>query len=406
MNKREARIRQIIETAFEVWGEEYFSETSLEPLARRLGMTKPALYRYFSGKDALLEAMERHFTEVYREVFQRIERRMQRGDIAERLWLYEEEFFRYFLTHYSYYRFAVMRFLPRNLVPQDRFHLIRRCHEQLFPDELLEQEFGWRRDDAPVVQRFIFSVSTFLLNSLTIHGECFQEGGPANPVAIHRQLLHDGMARGVPLPEWSAVEQRCAVSREELPEQERLFAAIAEVVGEVGLWEASLEKIAARAGMGKSSLYAHFRNRSEMLWKMIDRERHTLGELFLQRAAKAATTEEKLYTYFSVFGHYFTLRTEVLAVMNWFRFQRFSIKPPEKQGAQDGMDRYIRFVEEAMQEGRLDTAGLTTRETAMWMNYLIIQEINHHYWSSGSLEGIWGPLRILYRLFLYGTKGA
>jgi AcrR family transcriptional regulator len=403
MNRREERKRQIIDTAFEVWGEDFFAATSLGTLADNLNMTKPALYRYFGNKEELLEVMEERFAEIYFEVCRRIQERLARGDFYERVHVYQEEFFRFFLSHYTYYRFAVIRFMPRNLSANGRLQTIRRCHQELFPAEMLEREFGWQREESRVVQRFIFSASTFLLNGLNISGSCFQVGGPADPVAIHRQLLTEGMGRGVVLPDFGKIERSSTVSREELPEQHRLFSAIAEVVGEVGLWEASLDTIARRAGMGKSSLYAHFENRSEMLWQMIERERRTMGELFLQRTAEATGTAEKLYTYFALFGHYFALRTEVLAVMNWFRFQRVTITPPEN--AHRGMERYVAFLDEAMGEGRLDTAGLTSRETVMWLNYLIIQEVNHHYWNSGNLDQIWGPLRNLYKLFLYGVKG-
>lgn len=404
MNRKEEKRAQIIDTAFAVWGEEFFSNTSLGTLAEELGMTKPALYRYFGSKDELLQAMEDRFAELYRQVCRQVQARLRSGDFSERIHAYQEEFFRFFLTYYAYYRFAVIRFMPRNLASCSRMHEIRRCHEELFPARMLEHEFGWSAEQAPVVQRFIFSATTFLLNGLNISGGCFQTGGPADPVAIHRQLLTEGMGRGVALPDFAAVEQHTRVVPEELPEQDRLFGAIAEVVGEVGLWEASLDKIARRAGMGKSSLYAHFQNRSEMLWLMIDRERKTMGELFLQRSAAAKSIAEQLYTYFALFGNYFSLRTEVLAVMNWFRFQRYNITPPRR--ADEEMYRYISFIEEAMAEGRLDTAGLTPRETVMWLNYLIIQEINHHYWGSGSLADVWEPLRDLYKLFLYGTKGA
>jgi AcrR family transcriptional regulator len=47
----------IVGAAFRVWAEELFQKMSLSDVAAELGCTKPALYRHFRSKDALLEAM-------------------------------------------------------------------------------------------------------------------------------------------------------------------------------------------------------------------------------------------------------------------------------------------------------------------------------------------------------------
>jgi AcrR family transcriptional regulator len=47
----------IISAAFEVWGKDLYRTNSLSDIAMRLGVTKPAIYRHFAGKDALKEAM-------------------------------------------------------------------------------------------------------------------------------------------------------------------------------------------------------------------------------------------------------------------------------------------------------------------------------------------------------------
>ena len=43
--------------AFRVWGDDFYQITSLTTVAAALGVTKPALYRHFPSKDALLKAM-------------------------------------------------------------------------------------------------------------------------------------------------------------------------------------------------------------------------------------------------------------------------------------------------------------------------------------------------------------
>ncbi|MDR2783566.1 MAG: TetR/AcrR family transcriptional regulator, partial [Treponema sp.] len=55
----------IITTAFDVWGRQFYQSTSLTAIAQALNVSKPALYRHFRNKDDLLNAMYRYFFDVY-----------------------------------------------------------------------------------------------------------------------------------------------------------------------------------------------------------------------------------------------------------------------------------------------------------------------------------------------------
>ncbi|MDR2177685.1 MAG: TetR/AcrR family transcriptional regulator [Treponema sp.] len=55
----------IIQAAFKAWGRDCYRGTSLSDVARELGVSKAALYRHFSGKQALLEAMYEWFLDDY-----------------------------------------------------------------------------------------------------------------------------------------------------------------------------------------------------------------------------------------------------------------------------------------------------------------------------------------------------
>ena len=47
----------IVKAAFKVWGRDLYRTTSLTQIARELKVSKPALYRHFKDKNALLDAM-------------------------------------------------------------------------------------------------------------------------------------------------------------------------------------------------------------------------------------------------------------------------------------------------------------------------------------------------------------
>jgi AcrR family transcriptional regulator len=56
--KHEAKKKDILESAFRIWGGCRYKETSLSQLASELNITKQALYRYFASKEKLESAME------------------------------------------------------------------------------------------------------------------------------------------------------------------------------------------------------------------------------------------------------------------------------------------------------------------------------------------------------------
>ena len=58
MSLHEEKRNQVIATALKEWGRSHFRKTSLSTLARKMGMTKAALYRYFHNKEELTNAVE------------------------------------------------------------------------------------------------------------------------------------------------------------------------------------------------------------------------------------------------------------------------------------------------------------------------------------------------------------
>jgi len=141
-----------------------------------------------------------------------------------------------------------------------------------------------------------------------------------------------------------------------------------------------------------------------MLLEIINRERHRLGEIFLERTVEMERFEERLYGYFVVFYSYLGQRKNFLSVMNWFRFQRFQIKPPSDMG--EGMDKYMVFLEEGFGDRRLRRDIMDPFKMIQWLNFLMVQEINHAFCTDARTGDAWEDIRALYRLFLFGVGGS
>ncbi len=65
--KEEAKNR-ILEAANKVFAEKGYHEATMDDIAKRLGVSKGAIYLYFSGKEDLFEAMCKTAPQAFKEI--------------------------------------------------------------------------------------------------------------------------------------------------------------------------------------------------------------------------------------------------------------------------------------------------------------------------------------------------
>ncbi|MET4559887.1 AcrR family transcriptional regulator [Lysinibacillus parviboronicapiens] len=65
MRNREETCKKILETAYVMFSEKGFDKTSLSMIAADVGISKPAIYYYFTSKDELIEYL---FDEICRDI--------------------------------------------------------------------------------------------------------------------------------------------------------------------------------------------------------------------------------------------------------------------------------------------------------------------------------------------------
>jgi AcrR family transcriptional regulator len=59
--------RRIVDAGFDVMCERGYSQTTMEDIAKRLGVSKPALYRYFKNKEELVVESSKRFNSIFNE---------------------------------------------------------------------------------------------------------------------------------------------------------------------------------------------------------------------------------------------------------------------------------------------------------------------------------------------------
>ena len=198
-----------------------------------------------------------------------------------------------------------------------------------------------------------------------------------------------------------ALERTCAVRPADLPEEDPILRAVAETVAEHGFAGASIDRIARRAGLTKSSLYFHFRDRDDMFARLLERHQERLHEIFRDRAAACACIADRLYCFLVVLGSYFQSAREIPAVLNWFRYHGYQLKIGHPDEAT--MARWFGFLADSVREGSLTSHGLSLAHMASHLSFVLV---NHMTMAerTGSNARI-ADLRQIYDLFVHGTQG-
>ena len=401
--QRSERIRQIIDGAFETWGRSVFFHTRLDDLADRLRMTKPALYRYFASKQALLAAMEKDVLAAYEGLGRRFAEEAAGLAPAAAVDRFVAGRIAFFGAHVERFYFMVHQAAThgdgaviRALDAQGRL-LARRLAE--VPGI----------HDAATAAGYIRATVTFFLIRAGLRDEALR---PRRLSQVERDdlssLVQGICARGyagprpAARPPMEALERSCAVGLEELQAEDPILRAVAETVAEHGFAEASMERIARRAGLTKSSLYFHFRDRNAMFAGLLERHQRRVQEIFEDRARSCRGSGERLYCFLVVLWSYFRAAREVPAVMNWFRYHGFRLGAGRTDAA--AAARRFAFLQDAVSDGTLTSQGLSLLHMAGHLGFVVA---NHMIGSQRTARGARAAdLRQIYDLFVHGIQGA
>jgi AcrR family transcriptional regulator len=149
-------------------------------------------------------------------------------------------------------------------------------------------------------------------------------------------------------------------------EPEPLFKAVAEAVAEAGPWDASMDMVAKRMGLSKSSLYGHFINRKDMLRRLFISEFKRIIEFARQGIKLSENPAEQLYLGIYSIAVYLRSRPEILIAMGWIRTRKLDLGKPEKD-----LD-IFRLFEDVEIESLRNAAEEDKQVASHWILFLLI----------------------------------
>ena len=403
---------EIIEAAFRVWGREFYLDTSLSRLAKELKVSKPALYRHFESKQALFDAMTVYFFDDISAFIQtHIGENQSDGENKEFALI--RAVAEYYGRNVNAFIFALIRVYDS---PNDR------CAE----DEMKARGVDMRRYETaragaahPLVMRMIFSTVTFFMADFHRRNKSLSNPPSEESVRERIKTIIKIIQRGygydgeIDALDYEKLEGRVTGLVNDAGD-DPLLKAVGGAIAETGPWEISMEQVARRLGLSKSSLYGHFRNKRDMLRRFFVNEFARILDFTRQGMALSENQVERFYLGVFSIAAYLHTRPEILAALDWIRtrgINRLLFTSSKNSRKADTGDNALPPEFFALFDGfdKTPLGGGGESESARcmthWMLFLVVGVLTRYRQADAKEIMQNEDIRTLFRLITLGIRG-
>ena len=358
----------IIKAAFKVWGRELYRTTSLTEIAQELEVSKAALYRHFKDKDELLEAMfPVFFDDCAAFIKNGCEKASNAASGRETHLILMRTIAEYYVRNREAFIFSLIRVFNN----RDRQDIAAEFQARgIYFEQLLHQ----KDEDALYPSALQLIVATMVLFTGIFHRQSYETGKAPEDKAVKLILIQieDRIQKGLKLDakkiaalNFEALERQASGIVFDDSEDNALLKAVAEAVAEAGPWDMSMEMAARHAGLSKSGLYAHFKNRQDMLDQLFITEFSRIVNFTKTQIETTGLPEAQLYLTILSIVSYLRSRPEIFFAIDWIKTRRLEFG----EGISDLIFRNIASIKMGAIQ-KLDQRMLL--ETAQWILFLIV----------------------------------
>ncbi|MDR1655193.1 MAG: TetR/AcrR family transcriptional regulator [Treponema sp.] len=321
--------QDIVKAALRVWGREFYTNTSLSGVARELGVSKPALYRHFENKEALLKAMYDYFFDDYvAHIKPGLEQAMAARNIRESMLVMIRVLADYFAKNADLFTFALIEVYGNT--EQENMTLPMR--ERGLDMAAFIRHYSLTMKENPsriqmIISTVIFWVASFHKEERK-RGETLGEERICSLVVSLEKWITMGLGLNRELIDRMDYERlEAGVSGLSLGavDDGDLIKAVASVVAEAGPWNASMEMVARRSGLSKSGIYAHFKSKQDMMRQLFMTEFSRIIAFAGEGIRQSGVPEEQLYLGLYFITSYLCQKPEILTAMDWIRTRRLDV---------------------------------------------------------------------------------
>jgi len=404
---------EIIDAAFKVWGRNFYKKTSLSQLASELKVSKPALYRHFQSKNALNAAMIESFLDDFSSYVQNdFQKALQTEDTDEGISTIIRSISSFFAKNAYALIFSLMNIYDRNL---DGRTFAQKLKSRGADMETLQIVIQKKYESGTTHIRLIFATLTFFMSHFHKTKKALETPLSLDDINkitsfICAKITHGlGYSGENSLIDFDILEKRIEASMPNY-EPEPFFKAVAEAVAEAGPWNVSMDMVAKKLGMSKSSLYGHFKNKKDMLRRLFLTEFKRILEYSRQGISKSANSTEQLFLGIYSYAVYLRSRPEILVAMDWIRTRKLDLGKPDKN-----ME-IFRLFEDVNIENLQNASNDEKQLISHWILFLLLNILIHPF-EQVSLEAVSseknedisnehnGSIRLLYKFIILGLGG-
>jgi len=396
---------EIISAAFRVWGRNLYRKTSLSKLAGELKVSKPALYRHFASKKALTAAMTEHFLDDFaNSVKSDFEQALKTSDVDDGVSTIIRCISSYFNQNVYALIFSLINIYDQNLNKYTISDSLKsRGADMGTLQAVLEKKYNC---DQPLL-RLIFATLTFKMMYFHKSNEAMEKPLSENEVQKINSIINQtikyglGYSNGKADINFQKLEKYVDESKLD-SEPEMFFKAVAEAVAQAGPWDVTMEMVAKKLGMSKSSLYGHYKNKKDMLRRLFMSEFKRIIAFACLGIKFSANGAEQLYLGIYSIAVYLRSRPEILITLDWIRMRKLDLGKPEKK------IEFFRLFEDIDIEPIRDAPEDDKQRVSHWIIFLLINILTHPIEETGKIPDSHTQnncIRLLYRFITLGLGG-
>jgi AcrR family transcriptional regulator len=364
----------IIQAAFRAWGRDYYRSTSLSDVARELGVSKAALYRHFCGKQALLEAMYEWSLDDYTAKIRNDLLRAAAAGPREALFIMIRAIMTYYAGNAYLFIFSLVYVYGERRMGNPREFLAKRGLDMGFFEKM--------RGIASFPREYQLVMATLTFAMAYHHRLGASERTALGGGELERDIsqvlciISGGLGfqkKGLETLDYGLLEEKVSgISRR--IEANELLRSVAEAVASAGPWGVSMEMVARVSGLSKSGLYAHFKNKEDMLARLFITEFDRIID-FAEESMKFSTdTVERLYLAVFAICDYLRSRPDVLITLDWLRNRRIGVPEPGENRIPSWLYRIFRDIQE-LPEFKRRFPGIESDWVPAWILFLIVASL-------------------------------
>ena len=318
--------QQIIDAAFGLIAENPLEQLSLSAVAERVGISKPAIFRHFLNKDALIEAIK---VDCFYKMAQAFGSVIDSGhDFYSPQVI--DHIVRFFLQNEKYLFFLIQLIVHAN----DAEKMLEREMHTAGISIPYKKNFTLDAEgnavlDKPAYYRSTYAGLTvfyFMVLYTVVRGKRGQPVCPAEEFGGKiRALLHDGIEGFAPLSDerLRALHRQFTFAPQEETVRGKIFVALCKVIAECGIPRVTVGAVAQAADMAKSSLYNYFSSKDDMIKSLVSDEFVFLTKTIEQNCKLGQTNTEILAAYMYSIMLYFKHKPYSVGLFSWLRMNDF-----------------------------------------------------------------------------------